>query len=311
MREETDSDEETPSFEVGGEGDAEEENVSDSGHVGETTTASAATMAPRHHHDHQLTSASDAGEQSVTAAALTDAHRLLVDPHPSLHSHLGMNGKEAAAKNHQPSFEAHPSSSTQRSRFFRPTGPVGFSSGRETPKGDPTSSISAARNVLSGQSRPPETPFRRPPSLAYSSSSSSASSIGGVAEGTVVAAGSGAQWSGKANNQDCGGSAAAKRWRDDGFNSQCLHDDMEKTVEVIRGLQPEFSLPDRLEQFYAQTAKQLCQQVGDSSRSMVDAKVKEINERLDRLAKKYERIKQLEDQMKQSNQILDLLLERR
>ena len=44
---------------------------------------------------------------------------------------------------------------------------------------------------------------------------------------------------------------------------------------------------------------------------MVKSKMDAINLRLNKLAEKYEKIKQLEDQMKESNQILDLLLERR
>ena len=44
---------------------------------------------------------------------------------------------------------------------------------------------------------------------------------------------------------------------------------------------------------------------------MLDAKMNAINQRMNRVAEKYEKIKQLEDQMRESNQILDLLLERR
>ena len=51
--------------------------------------------------------------------------------------------------------------------------------------------------------------------------------------------------------------------------------------------------------------------VGEASQRMLDAKMNAINDRLNRLAEKYEQIKQLEEQMKESNQILDLLLERR
>ena len=44
---------------------------------------------------------------------------------------------------------------------------------------------------------------------------------------------------------------------------------------------------------------------------MLDAKMNAFNERLNRLGEKYEKIKQLEDQMKQSNQVLDLLVKKR
>ena len=51
--------------------------------------------------------------------------------------------------------------------------------------------------------------------------------------------------------------------------------------------------------------------VVESSQGMLDAKMNAINQRMNRVAEKYEKIKQLEDQMRESNQILDLLLERR
>ena len=51
--------------------------------------------------------------------------------------------------------------------------------------------------------------------------------------------------------------------------------------------------------------------VGESAQGMLDAKMNAFNERLNRLGEKYEKIKQLEDQMKQSNQVLDLLVKKR
>ena len=44
---------------------------------------------------------------------------------------------------------------------------------------------------------------------------------------------------------------------------------------------------------------------------MIKSKMDAVNLRLKKLGEKYEKIKQLEEQMKESNQILDLLLERR
>ena len=55
----------------------------------------------------------------------------------------------------------------------------------------------------------------------------------------------------------------------------------------------------------------VCFIVGDLTQSMIKSKMDAVNLRLKKLGEKYEKIKQLEEQMKESNQILDLLLERR
>jgi len=96
-----------------------------------------------------------------------------------------------------------------------------------------------------------------------------------------------------------------------GFNSQFIHDDLERTVEAIRAQQRHFSVVDQVNRSIGQLMSHMTQQVGEASQRMLDAKMNAINDRLNKLAEKYEQIKQLEEQMKESNQILDLLLERR
>lgn len=95
------------------------------------------------------------------------------------------------------------------------------------------------------------------------------------------------------------------------FNSQYIQYDLKRTVEAIHAQQKHFTLPEKIATNTEQLMKQMNLQVGDLTQSMVKSKMDAINLRLNKLAEKYEKIKQLEDQMKESNQILDLLLERR
>lgn len=172
------------------------------------------------------------------------------------------------------------------------------------------SSVGAQKEAESQQSAHPQD-FRRRITQATGNSSSGKSSRGGSLM-EVQRSFSGEPGPGQGELSQHGQANETCRNFDlSAFNSQFIQEDLERTIEVIRAHQRQFSVVEQVNETIAQLMSQMTQQVGDASQTMLQAKMNGINERLTRLGEKYEKIKQLEAQMKESNQILDLLFERR